>query len=313
MSEQGLFADVEELPNDRARERFVGLVGLDSIKIQLVMEARALLDPSIVEAWSKKLHNQVIPAVTDVMDRTPLVVLEGDVGTGKTELAETVGDPIGRDLGVTVMLYPMSLSARGHGAVGEMTTLLTKAFEQVREYAQAGRGRDGNLRHATILLIDEADALAQSRELAQMHHEDRAGVNALIRGIDGIRRDRLPVLTIMCTNRIDALDPAVRRRAAAVFQFSRPDEADRRELLKRSFSGVTISDIEMDEVVRLTGPVDGRIYGCTFSDLRQRFVPSAVLQAVSAGIAITGTQLIETAKRFQPTRPFEAEMVERDG
>jgi hypothetical protein len=30
--------------------------------------------------------------------------------------------------------------------------------------------------------VDEGDALAQSRDLAQMHHEDRAGVNALIRG-----------------------------------------------------------------------------------------------------------------------------------
>lgn len=212
MSAEGLFAEVAEFPCTRAEERFAGLVGLDAIKRQVIAEAQVLLDPGVVEAWSRKAHKKVIQAVNDVTDRTPLVVLAGDVGTGKTEIAETVGDPIARLLKVPVFLYPLSLSARGHGAVGEMTTLLTRAFENVHENAKGGHGRDGKLRHASMLLIDEADALAQSRELAQMHHEDRAGVNALIRGIDGLRNERLPVLTIMCTNRIDAIDPAVRRR-----------------------------------------------------------------------------------------------------
>jgi len=250
----------------------------------------------------------VIPAVADVVDRTPLVILAGDVGTGKTELAETVGDAVARELKVAVMLYPLSLSARGHGAVGEMTTLLTKAFEAVHEHARAGHGRDGRLRHGTILLVDEADALAQSRELAQMHHEDRAGVNALIRGIDGLRKERLPVLTIMCTNRVDAIDPAVRRRAAAVLEFHRPEAEGRKALLERAFAGTKIASAEMNEVVRLTGPVNGTPYGCTYSDLRQRFIPTAVLQAVDAGIAVTGRQLIDLASSFTPTRPFEAEL-----
>ena len=125
MSAEGLFAAVEEFPNERAHERYDALVGLDSIKRQLITEGRVLLDPTIVEAWSKQAHKTVIPAVADVVDRTPLVVLAGDVGTGKTELGETVGDAISRELGVPVTLYPLSLSARGHGAVGEMTTLLT--------------------------------------------------------------------------------------------------------------------------------------------------------------------------------------------
>lgn len=311
MSAEGLFGAAEEFPEDRARERFEHLVGIDDIKRQVVTQAHALLDPRIVEQWSKHAHKKVIPAVHDVMTRTALVILAGDVGTGKTELAETVGDPIARDLGVKVTLFPLSLSARGHGAVGEMTTLLTGAFEKVREQAAGGRGRDGALRHATILLVDEADALAQSRELAQMHHEDRAGVNALIRGIDGLRQERLPVLTIMCTNRVDAIDPAVRRRAAAIFAFTRPDDTARQELLRRALDGVAISGAEMTEVVRLTGPQNGREYGCTYSDLRQRFVPTAVLEAVDHGGPITSQRLIDIAKDFVPTRPFDGEMAEK--
>ena len=139
MSTDGLFAAVEEFPNDRAQERFDGLVGIDSIKCQVATEADALLDSGIVEAWSMRVHRAVIPAVRDVTGRTALIVLGGDVGTGKTELAETVGDRIARDLGKKVTLFPLSLSARGHGAVGEMTTLLTRAFDTVREHAAGGR------------------------------------------------------------------------------------------------------------------------------------------------------------------------------
>ncbi len=310
MSAEGLFGAAEEFPDDRARERFDDLVGIDAIKSGLATQAHALLDPSIVETWSTRNYKKVIPAVRDVMSRTALVVLAGDVGTGKTELAETVGDRIARDLGKKVTLFPLSLSARGHGAVGEMTTLLTRAFETVREHAAGGRGRDGALRHATILLVDEADALAQSRELAQMHHEDRAGVNALIRGIDGLRNERLPVLTIMCSNRTDAIDPAVRRRAAAIYAFTRPDDEAREQLLRRSLDGVTISDTEIKEIVRLTGAQNGRGYGCTYSDLRQSSIPAAVLEAVGSGTPITGQQLIDIATTFIPTRPFDAEMAE---
>ena len=68
-----------------------------------------------------------------------------------------------------------------------MTNLLSKAFAEVKHVARrahAGRRHNAGI----VLLIDEADALAQSRELAQMHHEDRAGVNALIRGIDDLQK-----------------------------------------------------------------------------------------------------------------------------
>ena len=306
MSIEGLFGDVQEFPNDDARERYAALIGVDGIKADLAAQARVLLDPAVAESWSTSKYGAVLPAVSDLGARTALVILAGDVGTGKTELAESVGDPIARYLRVKVTVFPLSLSARGHGAVGEMTTLLTRAFDNVREHATGGRGKDGRLRHATILLVDEADALAQSRELAQMHHEDRAGVNALIRGVDGLRRDRLPVLTIMCTNRIDALDPAVRRRAAAIYAFTRPNSDTRRALLLRAFDGAEISTSELDEAVRLTGPRDGCDYGSTHSDLRQRFVPSVILDAINRSSPLTGTRLVELARDFVPTRPFEA-------
>ena len=87
---------------------------------------------------------------------------------------------------IEISVLRLSLRARGTGAVGEMTRRLGDAFDEV-----VSRGRRMPTGHALILVIDEADAIAQSRELGQMHHEDRAGVNALIRGIDTVATEGL--------------------------------------------------------------------------------------------------------------------------
>lgn len=299
----GLFGRVLEYPDPDAQRRLEALIGIDVVKTNLIREAKTLLDPSLIERWSKDHYNSVLPIVSEVANRTPLVVLAGDVGTGKTELAETFPDAVARDLGIHMTLYPLSLSARGRGAVGEMTTLLTAAFERVSDAAKGGRDSKGKIRSGVVLLVDEADALAQSRDIAQMHHEDRAGVNALIRGIDTLRRHRLPVLTVMCTNRDGALDPAVLRRAAAIFRFARPNDAQRRLLLEATLAGTGISGDDLDELVRLTGPRDGRAYGCTFSDLRQRFLVEAVLDSLDRG-PLRGERLVALAAEFVPTPPF---------
>ena len=240
-----------------------------------------------------------------VGERTPLIVLAGDVGTGKTELAESVGDPIARTLSLAMLtLYPLSLNARGRGLVGEMTTLITQAFEHVKSSLGQARDNKGQIRSAAILLIDEADAIAQSRELTQMHHEDRAGVNALIRAIDSLRRDKLPVLTIMCTNRSDALDPAITRRAAHVFAFTRPSTEQRAHVLGNALAGTRISPNAIQEAARLLGPNGEGKWGVTYSDLRQRFVPDLVLDAYGSDLPITELALNEAAASFVPTRPF---------
>ena len=301
-----LFGNVQEFPDSESGERFDALVGLDDVKARLVHEAEVLLRPDALDEWAKEHHDGPISAVRAVSGRSPLIILAGDIGTGKTEIAETVGHPISKALGVAVTLYPLSLNARGSGLVGQMTTLITQALAKVRAMAESARTSRGELNRALILLVDEADSVAQSRELAQMHHEDRAGVNALIQGVDGFRRDNLPVLTILCTNRADAIDPAVSRRAAHTFIFERPDDDQRRHILNEAFDDAGISPCTVDKIVSLLGPTDDRPYGVTYSDLRQRFVPDAVLDAFSARSPIKDEQLIELAGEFVPTRPFHA-------
>jgi AAA+ superfamily predicted ATPase len=300
-----LFGDVVEYPDFGAQRRFAALVGIDHIKERVVNEASVLINPDVLEDWSAVHHGGVFNAVRIVEERAPLIVLAGDVGTGKTELAESVGDPIARQLGLeSVILYPLSLSARGRGLVGEMTTLIAQAFDHVRSSLPQGRDGRGRVRNAGILLIDEADAIAQSRELTQMHHEDRAGVNAVIRGVDSLRRDRVPVVVIMCTNRAGALDPAITRRAAHVFAFSRPNEEQRAHVLVQALEGIEIDISDVEEAARHLGPTETRQCGATYSDLRQRFIPDLVLTAYANNTPITAALLIQAASAFVPTRPF---------
>ncbi|WP_164478319.1 ATP-binding protein [Mycolicibacterium stellerae] len=306
-ADSDLFGDVLEYPDAGAQRRFAALVGINHIKQRLVDEASVLIDPHFLEQWSAKHYGGTLNLVRVVEERTPLIVLAGDVGTGKTELAESVGDPIARRIELeSLCLYPLSLSARGRGLVGEMTTLVTQAFDRVRSSLGQARDSQGKVRNAAILLIDEADAVAQSRELDQMHHEDRAGVNAVIRGVDSLRRDRVPVLTIMCTNRPDALDPAVARRAAHIFTFARPDEAERIQVLSDALAGTGIEAADIAEAARQLGPTEFRCCAATYSDLRQRFLPDLVLKAYGENVPISGDALISAAALFTPTRPFKS-------
>jgi AAA+ superfamily predicted ATPase len=294
-----LFEEVLELPDPGAQRRYARLVGLDAVNDRLGKEAALLLHPKLLRDWSERHHQgKVIPVVAQFEERPPLIVFAGDVGTGKTTLAESFGDPIARTHRIAVRVMRLSLRTRGTGAVGEMTRLLSAAFDAVIEQA-----RSGGDRAATILVIDEADALAQSRELTQMHHEDRAGVNTLIRGIDQLAAERLPVLVVMCTNRLGALDPAVRRRAAAEFCFNRPDEAQRAQVLREVLDGAGLSGDDITHLARLTGD-DGRGYGYSYSDLVQRLVPAAVMAAYPDH-PLTVDVLAAQIALHPPTTPFD--------
>jgi hypothetical protein len=132
VTSDGLFGRVLQYPDPDAQQRLEGLIGIDAVKAGLIREAKTLLNPSILEQWSRERYGEVLPIVGEVASRTPLVILAGDVGTGKTELAESFLDAVARDLGINLTLYPLSLSARGQGAVGEMTALLTAAFDRRR-------------------------------------------------------------------------------------------------------------------------------------------------------------------------------------
>ena len=302
--------DVHELfersisyPDVGARDRLSQLVGLDEHKSRLVKILGLLINPAGLEAWAHKHYPGKRTLVEAVLRRPPLIILAGEVGSGKTELAETIGDTVARQEKIDITLLPLSLASRGQGRVGEMTQLLSAAFDHTLAEAKKLKDTTSKARGGLILLVDEADALAQSREAAQMHHEDRAGVNAFIRGIDRIANADVPAAVIMCTNRLGALDPAVKRRAADILFFERPSKEKRREVLQRSLDELGFSRKDLEKLVVETGQSDSRDCGFTFSDLTQRLLPTIVLDAYPTG-PIEPKRAIEIARQMVPTPPF---------
>lgn len=295
-----LFDEELEMPDEAAARRYESLLGLDEIKRALSRNAEVLLDPDSLLRWSKSKHGRVLPVVERFADRTPLFVFAGDVGTGKSTLAETFAQPIAVAYKLPIRVMRLSLRARGTGAVGEMTGLIGEAFNEV-----IGRGRILGKRGALVLVIDEADAIAQSRELGQMHHEDRAGVNALIRGVDQVAAEGLPIVVVMCTNRLTALDPAVRRRAAAEFQFARPSPEQRLQLFQRALDGADFAPRTLEQFVKLTGD-DDRGYAYTYSDIVNRVLPAAVLEAFPED-ALASVHVEAAITAHLPTPPFSSE------
>lgn len=301
---QDLFEPAISCPDADLRERLNNLIGLDDHKERLSKILGLLVNPKGIKDWAATHHPEAQNLINNILRRPPLVVLEGDVGSGKTELATTIGDSVARQEDIEITILPLSLSTRGQGRVGEMTKLISSAFDYTIEQAKKLKSDSGKSRGAIILLIDEADALAQSRENSQMHHEDKAGVNSFIRGIDRIGNERLPAAVIMCTNRLNTLDPAVKRRAADILGFHRPNDEQRKAVLSTPLKELGFNDKDIDSIVQATGPQKGKIdYGFTYSDLMQRLLPVIVLEAYP-NKAVVPKNALKTVKRLTPTPPF---------
>lgn len=289
-------------PNDDAQIWYESLKGLDDHKKKLLLELEMLLYPERLEEWSKRHHRgTVLKLCQRTRNRVPLILLEGDVGTGKTALAETVGDALARRLqSGTVHLLKINTQVRGTGLVGEMTDLIVQAFTQAEVRARSLQGKP------VLLLLDEADALAASRDMQQMHHEDKAGLNTLLQRLDNLRPTRLPIAALFITNRPDALDPAIRRRAALTLQFERPNEAIRIEIFRSAVPELKLSETHLATLTRLTGETEKKNRGVPFtaSDLTDCLLPAALRAAFAANRALTVDDLVSQAEALTPTPPF---------
>jgi SpoVK/Ycf46/Vps4 family AAA+-type ATPase len=287
-----LFEFKADLPNAQLAATAATLIGFDARFQRVGRSLEALLDPDAVAEWAKRFHAEDLPVVDLLTQRYPLVILEGDVGTGKTAFAECAADRLARATHLDGRLLKLSTRVRGVGKVGQMSDLINAAFAAAA--AEAGK------RRLAFLVIDEADSLAASREGGQSHHEDKVAVNTLIQKIDEARQLDGRLLIFLSTNRPGALDPALLRRAGLRERFNRPDDAERLDVLTHDLQGLEIAPDVIEALVESTGPEANGGLGFTFSDLRTRLLPEAVLRAYPDR-PLTGDDLLEAAEALAPS------------
>lgn len=283
------------LPSAEGARRLGQLVGLDAHIATLVRDLRLIFDPAYIDDWSKQHYGRQLPAVALVKDVVPLILFQGDVGTGKTALAESVGQKVAQDGDFRVHVVKMNTQVRGTGYVGEMGTLIAESFK-------AAEGLWKRLGEPILFIIDEADSLLTSRASDRHHHEDKSGVNTILQHLDRFRDASVQVAVIAITNRGHVLDPALRRRATTVLSFSRPDAEKCRMLLAQVFEGaLTQEDIAGLAEVAVERCRLGVGTPFTYSDLTLRFAIPAIREAVWRGCRLDGRRLICALRGLEPT------------
>ena len=152
------------------------------------------------------------------------VLLYGPPGTGKTLIAKAVASESGAHF----------ISIAGPEVIskyyGESEQRLREVFEEARENSPS------------IIFIDELDSIAPRREEVTGEVERRV-VAQLLTMMDGLE-ERGQVVVIGATNRVDAIDAALRRpgRFDREIEIGVPSELDRIEILKIHSRGMPLAE-----------------------------------------------------------------------
>ena len=280
--------------NTEALQKYELLVGLEKQKKQLLSHLRLILDRTTLSNWEDKYHKEGLKVLSNSLKFSPLILLSGDVGCGKTELASVIGSKLSKELGNRMVhTFETPSDLRGNGRVGELSARITAAFNQLSELKDSELG---------ILIIDEADDLASSRDGEQQHHEDRAGVNALIKELDRLEKNGINVAVIFITNRSKAMDPAILRRAAVEIRFMRPGAEELREIFSQITDGINCNQNDLEDLVNLCLQKDIQF---TFSDLYRRVIKQALINAWSDDVSFSISELKKSIKETTPTPNFK--------
>lgn len=192
MSQPSIFDSETPLPSDALAKRDKILLGFSARYARVHDQLRLLLNVGGLGDWNRKHHGGKLAICDLVAEQYPLVIFHGDVGTGKTAMAECIANKLVAEAkSEDSILFKLSNRVRGSGMVGEMGTLIAEAFRKVVQ--SAGKHR------RAILVIDEGDSLGASRAQDHSHHEDKVAVNTLIQGIDDLRQYGGRIVVILCT------------------------------------------------------------------------------------------------------------------
>ncbi len=152
------------------------------------------------------------------------VLLHGPPGTGKTLLAKAVANETNANF------YHIGGPEIMSKFYGESEERLREIFKEAQENAPS------------IIFIDEIDSIAPKREEVTGDVEKRI-VSQLLTIMDGLE-SRGKIVVIGATNRVNALDPALRRpgRFDREIEIGLPDRNGRLQILQIHTRGMPVSD-----------------------------------------------------------------------
>ncbi len=222
------------------------------------------------------------------------VLLHGAPGTGKTLLAKAVANESGSNF--VAINGPEVMSKY----VGEAEKKIRELFKEAEENAP------------TVIFIDEIDAIAPKREEVTGEVERRV-VAQILALMDGLK-ERGKVIVIGATNRVDALDPALRRpgRFDRELELRVPDREGRYEILQIHTRGMPLEeDVNMNKIADITHGFVGADLAalCRESamnalrrilpdiDLEEQTIPREILER----LFVTSNDFMEALKSISPS------------
>lgn len=172
------------------------------------------------------------------------ILLTGPPGTGKTLLAKAAA-------GLTEAVF---ISCSGSEFIemyaGVGAQRVRRLFQTARESALK-QGKNN-----ALIFIDEIDILGGKRGQTSNHLEYDQTLNQLLVEMDGIKvNDKVRILVVAATNRIDLLDPALIRpgRFDRHVKVELPDKQGRLEILKlHTRNKPMANDVSMEEIAKET-------------------------------------------------------------
>jgi transitional endoplasmic reticulum ATPase len=163
------------------------------------------------------------------------VILYGPPGTGKTLIAKAIANETGAHF---ISINGPEIMSKFYG---ESEARLREVFQEAEQNAPS------------IVFIDELDAIAPKRSEVTGEVERRV-VSQLLTLMDGLK-SRGQVVVIGATNRIEAIDPALRRpgRFDREIRIGVPDRNGRREILLIHTRRMPLAeDVDLDELADIT-------------------------------------------------------------